>query len=90
MRCFEELIVVLHEKSQRYRQEHRDAYARGQEGQMPPSALIHGAGGARIALNTEFFPSLLLSEGAFSVIVDSLVEETFVGSPRTPTFSFHY
>ena len=38
-----------------------------------------GAGGVRIALRTEFFPSVLSSEGAFSGIVDSLVLENFSG-----------
>ena len=45
----------------------RDAYAGG------------GAGGARIALHTDLFPSLLLSEGAFSGIVDSSVQDHFSG-----------
>ena len=36
-----------------------------------------GAGGARIALHTEFLPSLLSSEGAFSGISDSLLQEDF-------------
>ena len=35
--------------------------------------LRWGAGGARIALHTELFPSLLSAEEAFSSIVDSLV-----------------
>ena len=38
-----------------------------------------GAGGARIALYTKLFPSLLSAEEAFSNIVDSLVQETFSG-----------
>ena len=51
--------------------------------------LIHGGvpfpypwetGGARTALHVELFPSLLSSEVAFSVVVDSLVEENFPGS----------
>ena len=51
-----------------------------------PFALIHGgAGGARIALHTEFFPSLLSSEWALSRIVDRLVEEAFSwGKPPDP------
>ena len=38
-----------------------------------------GAGGARIALHTELFPSLLSAEEAFSGFVDDLVQETFSG-----------
>ena len=38
-----------------------------------------GAGGARIPHHSEFFPSLLSSEGAFSGISDSLVNENFSG-----------
>ena len=45
-----------------------------------PSALMYrGAGGARIALHTEFLPSLLSSEGAFSSISDSLLQEKLSG-----------
>ena len=43
----------------------RDAYAGG------------GAGGARIALHAELLPSLLPSEGAFSDVVDGLIQENF-------------
>ena len=39
----------------------------------PPSSI--GAGGARISLQTELFPTLLSSQGAFSGILDSLVQE---------------
>ena len=64
----------------------RDAYAGGAEGAVAPSALIHErAGGARIALSTEIFPSLLSSERAFSGIVDSLVCKICLGaSPQIP------
>ena len=56
----------------------RDAYTGG-----------GGAGGARFALQAELFPSLLSSEGAFTGIEDSLVQENFLGaSPRTPNFHF--
>ena len=41
--------------------------------------LYWGTGGARIALHTEFFPSLLSCEGAFSGGVNSLVQEIFSG-----------
>ena len=47
-------------------------------------AYAGGAGGARIALHTEFFPSLLSSEGAFSGISDSLVENFSGGKPPDP------
>ena len=63
----------------------RDAYTGGAGGAATPAALIHGgAGGARIALYTEFFPSLLSSEGAFSGISDSLVENFSGGKPPDP------
>ena len=46
---------------------------------------LGGAGGARIALHTEFFPSLLSSEGAFPGIADDLVPEYFSGGkPPNP------
>ena len=63
----------------------RDAYAGGgQVGQLPPLLSSMGAGGARIALHTEFFPSLLSSEGVFSGISDSLVEDFSGGKPPDP------
>ena len=40
---------------------------------------LEGAGGARIALHTEFFPSLLSCKGTISGIVDSVVKENFSG-----------
>ena len=44
-----------------------------------------GAGGARIVLHTELFPSLLSAEEAFSGIVDSLVQDNFSeGKPPDP------
>ena len=64
----------------------RNAYAGGQEGQLPPlPSSMGGTGGARIALHTEFFPSLLSSKGAFSGILGSLVQENFSqGKPSDP------
>ena len=59
----------------------------GAGGAATHSAFIHGgAGGARIALHTEFFPSLLSSEGAFSGISDSLVENCYGGKPPDPNY----
>ena len=50
-----------------------------------------GAGGARIALHTDFLLSLLSSEGAFSVISDSLLQENFSGGkPLTPKLPFNH
>ena len=54
---------------------HRDAYT----GRCPLCPHSWGAGGARVALRTELFPSLLSAEEAFSGIVDSLVQENFSG-----------
>ena len=48
----------------------------GRRGSCPLLPHPWGAGGTRIALHTDFIPSLLSSEGAFSGIVDSLVEDT--------------
>ena len=42
--------------------------------------MLGGAGGGRTALHTEFFPSLLSSEGAFSSISDSLLQQNFSGA----------
>ena len=46
------------------------------------------AGGARIALHAELLPSLLPSEGAFSDVVDGLIQENFSGGkppdPKLP------
>ena len=68
-----------------HRVSHRDAYAGGQEGQQLPLPSSMGAGGTRIALDTELFPSLLSSKGAFFGIVDSLVQENFSeGKPPDP------
>ena len=54
-------------------------------------AYAGGAGGARIALPIELFPSLLPSEVAFSGIADSLAKENFLGAiPQTPRFSLYY
>ena len=38
---------------------------------------LGGTGGARIALDAELFPSLPSSEGAFSSVVEDLVQENF-------------
>ena len=46
---------------------------------MCRDAQAGGAGGARIALHTEFLPSLLSSEGVFPGISDSLLQENFSG-----------
>ena len=43
----------------------REAYAGGQDGQLPPLPSFMGAGGARIALHTELSPSLLSAEDIF-------------------------
>ena len=52
----------------------------GSGGAAVPSALFRGgAGGARIALNTEIFASLLSREGAFSGMLDSFFHDTFSG-----------
>ena len=48
-------------------------------GELPPLPPSLGAEGARVPLHTEFLPSLLSSEGAFSGIADSLVQENFSG-----------
>ena len=42
-------------------------------------AYAGGTGGARIAIHTELFPSLLSAEETFSGIADWLVPETFSG-----------
>ena len=49
----------------------------GSTGSCPLCPHPWGAGGARVALRTEFFPSLLSSEGAFSGIADSLLQVNF-------------
>ena len=51
----------------------------GRRGSCPLCPHSRGAGGARIALHTEFFPSLLSAEEAFSGIVDSLAQGHFSG-----------
>ena len=59
---------------------HKGSPTLGAGGAAAPSALVlEGAGGARIALCSEFFPSLISSEGEFSGIADSLVKENFSG-----------
>ena len=45
----------------------------------PTGTPMLGAGGARVTLHTEFFPSLLSSEGAFSSIADRLLQLNFSG-----------
>ena len=42
--------------------------------------MLEGAGGARIALHVNLFPSLLSCECSFSGAVDSLVQENFLGA----------
>ena len=50
-----------------------------------------GAGGARISLRTELFPSLLSFEGALSCAVDSFVQKHFSGtSSQTPKLAWYY
>ena len=51
----------------------------GRKGQLPPLPSSIWTGGARIALLAEFCPPLLSSEGEFSGIVDSLVQEKCSG-----------
>ena len=51
----------------------------GRRGSCPLSPSSVGGGGARIALHTELFPSLLSSERVFSGIVDSLAHKNFSG-----------
>ena len=42
-------------------------------------------------LRKELFPSLLSCEGAFSGVVDSLIQETFPGDkPQTPNLTWYY
>ena len=68
----------------------RDAYAGGgRRGNCPHP---WGAGGTTIALHTEFLPSLLSSERAFSYISDSLLQENFFlgASPQTPKLPFNH
>ena len=65
----------------------RNVYAGGR-GQLPPLLSSLEAEGARIALQTELFPSLLYYEGAFSGIIDSFVQENFSGDkPPDPQIS---
>ena len=51
------------------------------------SAIICGAGGARIALHTEPFPSLLPSERLYSDFVDSFFSRK---SSHTPKLAWYY
>ena len=57
----------------------RDAYPGGRRGSCPFLSSSMGEGGPKIALRTEFFPSLQSAEGAFSGIVDCLVLENLPG-----------
>ena len=60
----------------------------GRRGSCSLCPYSWGAGGARIALHSELFPSLLSSEGAFSSFVDSLLQENFSGGkPPDPQIS---
>ena len=54
-----------------------------------PSALIHAeAGGARFPMHTALFASVLSFEGAFSGVVDSLIQENCSGGkPETSQIS---
>ena len=45
------------------------------------------AGGARIALHTELLSPLVSSQGAFSGIVDNLVQENFSGGKPPDPYS---
>ena len=53
---------------------------------------LGGAGGARVALHTEFLQFLLSFEGGYSGISDSLLQKNFSGSkppdPQTATLLF--
>ena len=54
-------------------------------GQLLLLLSFMGAGGARIAFYTKLLPSLLNFEGAFSRVVDRLVQENFSrGKPPDP------
>ena len=57
----------------------RDACPGGRRGSCLLFPNPWAVEGARIVLRTEFFPSLLSSEGTFSGIVDSFVKENFSG-----------
>jgi len=63
-----------------------DAYAgRARRAAAPLFPHSWGAGGARIALHTEFYPSLPSYKTAFSSIVDSLIhKDSSVGNPPDP------
>ena len=55
------------------------------------STLGRGAGGARISLRTELFPSLLSFEGALSGVVDCFVQKRFSGTSfQTPKLEWYY
>ena len=58
----------------------------GQDWQLHPLLCsMEGAGGARIFLHTELFPSLLPCKGEFSGVVEGLVEMTLSkGKPPDP------
>ena len=59
----------------------------GQECNCPLHPLLWGAGGARSALHTKLFQSLLSCEGAFSGIADSLIQGNFLeASPQILNF----
>ena len=65
----------------------REAYARRQEGQLSLCPLLWGAGGAKVALHTELFPSLLSCEQAFPALWIVLFRKLFLGaSSHTPNF----
>ena len=57
-----------------------------QEGQLPPLPSSICAKGKNV-LHTDLFPSLLPCEEAFSSVVDSLVQEKFLGQVPDPLLS---
>ena len=63
--------------------------ALGAGGTAVPSVLIHRGRRGKNGFRTEFFLSLLSSEGAFSGIVNILIREKFSGAiPQPPVLHF--
>ena len=62
----------------------RDTYSGGARGATTLCPHPWEAGGTRIALCAELFPTLLSSEGAFSGIVDSLGKENLIPQFNPP------
>ena len=57
----------------------------GRTGSCPSVLLREGGRGAKIARRNEPFPSFLYSKGAFSGVIDILVQEQhFLGQPVDP------